>query len=214
MTGEEGLDPAASDYWARRYAEGVPRWDQGRPAPPLERAIAEADLGPGHRAFVPGCGLGHEALALARRGCRVTAVDFAAAAIDGLHRRARAEGLRVEGRVADIFAPLPDDEAGSYDALVEHTCFCAIPPDRRDDYVRLAARLLRPGGRLLGLFYEVDVPLAEGPPYVTTREDVETHFGPWFSVETLARPDDSFPHRRGREWLGCLRRRADGPPLD
>ena len=42
---------------------------------------------------------------------------------------------------------------GSFDVLFEHTCLCAIPPERRADYARAAATALRDGGLLLAVFF-------------------------------------------------------------
>ncbi|WP_353617220.1 hypothetical protein [Synechococcus sp. FACHB-909] len=44
-------------------------------------------------------------------------------------------------------------EPGSLTGIVEHTCFCAIDPGRRDAYIATVCRLLAPGGWLLGLFW-------------------------------------------------------------
>ena len=48
-----------------------------------------------------GCGLGIPALVAAARGAEVTAIDWAAEAIALLHTNAAANGLAVDGRVAD-----------------------------------------------------------------------------------------------------------------
>lgn len=49
-----------------------------------------------------GCGLGNLAVAAARRGCRVLALDGSATAIDHLRLRARNEGLAIEAQQADL----------------------------------------------------------------------------------------------------------------
>ncbi len=49
-----------------------------------------------------GCGLGNLALAAARRGCRVTALDASPTAIARLREAAAAETLRVEAHTADL----------------------------------------------------------------------------------------------------------------
>ncbi|MFZ2651752.1 MAG: class I SAM-dependent methyltransferase [Burkholderiaceae bacterium] len=49
-----------------------------------------------------GCGIGNLALAAARRGCSVLALDASAAAIEHLRRVAAAEGLGVEAAQADL----------------------------------------------------------------------------------------------------------------
>ena len=75
-TGEFG----AAD-WAARYEEEHTPWDLGAPHPALAAELEKDLLGRrrcGHdaRAFVPGCGRGHDALALAKAGWVVTAMDM------------------------------------------------------------------------------------------------------------------------------------------
>lgn len=192
----------SSQFWQAMYEAGTPPWDKGRAAPPLVRSLRQWPLAGGAKVLVPGCGFGHEALYLVDQGYAVTAVDFAAGAVDELRRRRG--GRAIEALQSDIFALRPAWEA-CFDRVVEHTCFCAIAPSRRDDYAALMHALLRPGGDLLGLFFEV--PDADGPPFCTTRGDIEKHFGPLFELDHIERPPDSFADRKGVEWLARLVRR-------
>lgn len=57
-----------------------------------------------------GCGLGNLALAAARRGARVTALDACAAAVENLRQLARTEGLAVEAMRRDLRAWRPERE--------------------------------------------------------------------------------------------------------
>lgn len=62
-----------------------------------------------------GCGLGNLALAAARNGCTVLALDASPAAITALQTRAREESLPVEAMAADLRDhPL----SGTYDSVV------------------------------------------------------------------------------------------------
>ena len=49
-----------------------------------------------------GCGMGNLAVAAARKGCTVTAVDASPAAIADLQERSSQLGLSIEARVADL----------------------------------------------------------------------------------------------------------------
>ena len=191
-----------SAFWQDRYERGAVGWDKGQAAPPLVRVLAEDGPGPEASVLVPGCGYGHEALHLARQGYRVVAIDFAPAAIARL--RQRAVGLSLEAIECDIFA-LPAAYDGLFEMVVEHTCFCAIPLDRRDDYAQVMARVLRRGGTLLGLFWELGE--EGGPPHNTSRRDLQRHFGSLFKLGTAERPGDSFTGRRGEEWLMRMTKR-------
>ena len=185
-----------SAFWQDRYEQGAAGWDKGQAAPPLVRALAGDGAAPGARVLVPGCGYGHEALHLARLGYQVVAIDFAPAAVARL--RQRAADLSLEAVECDIFA-LPANYNRLFDLVVEHTCFCAIPLDRRDDYAGVMARVLRPGGTLLGLFWELGE--EGGPPHNTSRRDLQRHFGSLFELGEAEQPGDSFAGRRDEEWL-------------
>ena len=61
------------------------------------------DLRPGDRVLYPGVGRGEDALAAARLGARVTAVDRSSAMLARLRRRLDAEGLSANLEHADLF---------------------------------------------------------------------------------------------------------------
>ncbi|MBK8260697.1 MAG: methyltransferase domain-containing protein [Nannocystis sp.] len=197
--------PSDPEFWQELYASGGDRWELGQPAPPLA-AYLEADPPRGQDALVVGCGRGHEARLLARLGAQVTAIDLAPAAItDARALLARDEPhLHVDFQVGDLF-----DLRGrppAFDLVLEHTCFCAIEPTRRGDYVRAIADALRPGGRLIALFYAHGRP--GGPPYTVDEDELLRRFQPDFEVERLLLAEGSIPQRAGHELLGVLRRRG------
>jgi SAM-dependent methyltransferase len=196
-----GLGPSDPNFWDSIFREGSGGWELGRPTPPLEAWFLEhspKDL----RALVVGCGRGHEARLLARLGARVTAIDFAPTAIAEA-RAATDPALAVDYRQRDLFtlAGGPPE----FDLVVEHTCFCAIDPARRDEYVDCVADVLRPGGALVGLFYAHGRP--GGPPFTTSRDELLARFGRRFDVVRLEVATDSILVRHRQELLGELRRR-------
>jgi hypothetical protein len=74
--------------------------------------------------------------------------------------------------------------------------------------------LLRPGGALLGLFFDVDDSMENGPPFATTNEDIHQHFDSFFDIATMEQPHDSFAKRLGREWLACMHLRESKTSTD
>ncbi|MEO8677010.1 MAG: methyltransferase domain-containing protein [Casimicrobiaceae bacterium] len=185
--------PSSFD-WADRYARNDTNWDLGMPHPELAARIAAGELH-ARRAFVGGCGRGHDALALARAEARVTAIDIVPALAEGLADRLRALGG--EFLVADALAFVPKEP---FDLVFEHTFFCALPPTLRPRWGELARRVLAPKGRLWALVFPFDKPLEQGgPPFGTTTDDLATALGPGFRLLEDAPVRHRSPKRAWRE---------------
>ncbi len=197
--GRNVSDPA---FWDEHYRRGDTGWDLGQAAPSLVAWLAGPEAPPpGRRVAVLGCGYGHEVLLFARAGHVVTGFDFSATAL--AVARERTEAARVVARFeqADIFT-LPARYKGGVDLVVEHTCFCAIDPTRRAEYVEVVYDVLAPGGQLVGLFYAHGQP--GGPPFTTSQEEVDRLFSPHFAIRRLEVALDSTPRRANQEILAVL----------
>ena len=155
--------------------------------------------------IVPGCGQGHEVKFFANQGWDVTGVDYASGAVDRL--QAELDGQQLSARVvhANFFELDPTHEA-AYDILLEQTFFCAIHPERRPDYIETAVRVLKPGGLLVGLFYETGK--EGGPPFNTTDQDIRRHFAGQFEILKVEKCDHSIERRQGKEWLSVMARKG------
>jgi SAM-dependent methyltransferase len=191
------------EFWQQLYETGGDGWELGQPAPPLVDVV-ERTPPPRGRVAVLGCGRGHDARFLASRGWEVVGYDFSTAAVTAARALARREGVAVTFEQRDIFS-LARDAHHAFDGVWEYTCFCAIDPARRDEYVRTAAAILRPGGWLLACFFPLRTAGA-GPPFPVSRAEVRRRFGPAFRLERAGPPLRSARGRLGREWLVFARR--------
>ena len=191
-------DTNAAAFWEEFYRRGTIEWDLGEPTPVFRRLLDEGMFAPG-RLIVPGAGSGHDAREFARRGFAVTAVDFAAEAVQMMRELAEPDAP-VEAVQADIF-DLPHTLDGSFDYVLEYMCFCAIDPQRRPEYADLVARLLRPGGVLIDLAFPVGT-RPGGPPYAVNPDGIAYMFERrGFALLSRASPPDSVPPRCGVEEL-------------
>jgi len=164
--------------WAGRYASEDTPWDLGRPHPELEYRRADWQLAPGATVLVPGCGRGHDALALAAAGMIVTAIDIVPEIGEVLSPRLEERGGRF--LLGDALASYP---GAGFDAIWEHTFFCALHPSQRSDYGDMVARVLRPYGRLLGVAFPADRPDdMEGPPYRAGIDELKAALGGRFRL--------------------------------
>ena len=193
------------NFWNGRYLEKNTGWDLGKVAPPFVHLVESRALVPYSSILIPGAGRGWEALYLAELGFAVTCVDFAPEAVAEGRALAERHGVRVSYVEEDLFRLSPE-HYGRFDYLLEQTCFCAIDPDRRREYREMAARMVRPGGELVGLFYVHG--REGGPPWTTTSEEVRDLFSPHFDFIEFAVTPHSVESRKGEEILARLRRRG------
>jgi SAM-dependent methyltransferase len=131
--------------WDRRYAGSDLVWGSG-PNRWVEQRCG--DLPPG-RALDLACGEGRNALWLAARGWRVTAVDFSRVALDRGAELAAEQGPQTAAAVEWVCADLLayDPEPAGYDLVV--VTYLQLPAASRREVVRRAVRALASGGRLV-----------------------------------------------------------------
>ena len=187
--------------WEDRYRTGDMPWEKGAPHPALIDFLKRSQV---HgRVLVPGCGTGHDVRALAATADEVVGLDIAPSAIARAKAQPAVGGERYQS--GDFFA-LPEKLRGVFDVVFEHTCFCAIDPSLRADYVAAVAGALKPDGHLLAVFYldpGLD-PGETGPPFGVTREELDTFFSPRFTLVREWKPAATYPGREGRETCRLL----------
>ena len=194
-----------SVFWESRYLSANAPWDLGEPTPPLVSFLQQAIAPKSGKIIVLGCGQGQDAVFLAQQGLTVTAVDFAPSAVQATQNLAASKEVTLTVMEQDIFS-LKENHKNQFDYLFEHTCFCAIAPECRQDYVELAATLLKPNGALYGIFFTHN--RDGGPPWATTIAEVKELFSPYFDIEDLSLISNSIPRRQGFEHWGSLRRKS------
>jgi SAM-dependent methyltransferase len=142
-TGADGAP--AGEFWDDFYGASERVWS-GRPNAVLAREAA--GLVPGC-ALDLGCGEGADAIWLARRGWRVTAVDVSRVALDRGAGQARRAGVadRIDWRRHDLAESFP---GGVFDLVSAHFLHAPSPVDLpRERILRDAAAAVSPGGVLL-----------------------------------------------------------------
>jgi tellurite methyltransferase len=127
-----------------------------------------------------GCGLGNLARAAARQGCRVTAFDGSAAAIDHLAAVAAAGDLSLVARRIDFAA---ENAAGEFDAVVAIGLLMFFARPRSTELLAAVQRATRPGGvAIVNVLIEGTTFLAmfgEGQYTLFGRDEVERAFAGW-----------------------------------
>lgn len=94
-----------------------------------------------------GCGPGLYAQRLARKGAKVTGIDFSGRSIAYAREQANKEGLEIEYLHQDYLDFQPEQR---YDLILLIFCdFCALGPGQRSRLLKIFADSLAPGGQLL-----------------------------------------------------------------
>jgi SAM-dependent methyltransferase len=150
------------------------RWDDGRAHPLLVSwldAQAVDTVRPGARVIVVGCGLGHDARELARRGYDVTAFDVSQTAVEWA-RNVDPDWAEIF-TVADLF-DLPSRWRRRFDLVVEIYTVQALPPATRSASMAAIESLLHPHGTLVMIARGADAPqtLDDGPPWALTTDEI------------------------------------------
>jgi SAM-dependent methyltransferase len=163
-----------SEDWDSRYAEQELVWSAG---PNRFLAGEAADLPPG-RALDLACGEGRNALWLAERGWRVTAVDFSRVAVEKGGRIADERGLAVEFVVADLLEYEPAAQA--YDLAI--VFYLHLVADELATVLARAAGAVAPGGTFLLVGHDLrNLTAGHGGPrdasVLYTPEDVVASLG-------------------------------------
>ncbi len=184
-----GIDPSSVDWEAMYADEGDGMWS-GHVNGSL---VAELDhiAGPG-RALDVGCGEGADALWLAERGWRVTAIDVAPTAV--ARGRTEAERRGVDGIAWIAGDLLADPPAEPFDLVSLH--YPAFPIGDRERVSATLRSLVAPAGTLLVVGHAPPENLSEAhfdPADWTQPDDLVDDLGDGWAVEcheTRPRPGD------------------------
>jgi len=196
------------DDWAAKYvASGERRWAREAPVWGIF-SVSESEVGmlpeglAGKDAIELGCGTAYVSAWLARRGARVVGIDNSEAQLATAQRLQREHALDfplLHGNAETV--PYPD---ASFDfAISEYGASLWADPER---WVPEAARLLRPGGRLVFLVNSFLLMLC-----VPAEEDVaatERLLRPAFGMYRMEWPDHQGVefHLSHGDWIRLLRR--------
>jgi SAM-dependent methyltransferase len=193
----DGDKPDANDYdqlYRDAADSGGPPWNISGPQPALAKVLHDGVKGP--KVLDVGCGTGELALALARRGYQVTAVDISRVAIDLARAKAAGEGLTVDFMVQDATdLSLP---SAPFDSVFDSGLLHSL--HRRgggevDDYLALLPGLAAPGATV----FVLAVSLAAGHGWGVTEAFLRGSFREPDWVDTQVEEIDVAAQTGGQE---------------
>jgi SAM-dependent methyltransferase len=186
----ESNDSSRPSFWDVRYATGTTPWDfHGVPAA-LKKFLNNSEP---RSVLIPGCGAGYEVRAFHESGWKVTAIDFSPVAVE----RAQSElGTLASCVMQDDFFT-HDFGSMRFDVIYERTFLCALPPTLWPAYVNQMTKLLRPNGKLVGIFFYGQQ--TDPPPYPLSPKKAFELFREKFSLIKNVPLADSLPIFQGNE---------------
>ncbi len=205
-------------YFEEAYRTGRHGWGVDEPSPYLTDFLRR--LKPqvrGGAVLDVGCGEGRHAIAAARLGYRVTAIDYEPLALARARRAAKEKGAAaVRFRRADVFA-LPFADA-SFDIVLDYGCLHHQKKSDWAAYRRSILRVLKPAGYYILSVFSPDFRMFRGrgrPWHIAygayrrcfTRQDLEGLFGRHFDAVEWREEKGT----NGGFWHVLFRRRANTP---
>ena len=193
------------EYWSNRYEEQRTGWDIGYPSTPLKEYIDQL-TNKNISILIPGAGNAHEAVYLYEQGFKnIFIMDISVIPLENFHI-AHPNFPKKYLLHQDFFK-----HEGQYDLILEQTFFCSFPPseENRIGYVKKMKSLLKPTGKLVGLWF--DVPLTgdmEKRPFGGTKKIYLKYFKPYFNRIQLEKAYNSIPDRKGKELFGFFENKS------
>ena len=199
------------DFWEEIYLSGHMPWDIGQVAPAFVKYFRDKTAFKS-QVVVLGCGYGHDAFYVSElnKNFQVYGFDFSYNAIKYCNEIKQKENLtNIDFYQVDFFELVKDKNWGNhFDYVIEHTSLAAIDPERRKEYVDLIKYLLKPNGKLIGLFFIKPKELG-GPPFGITLEEIRKLFKEDFAeVEKLHYEKCLHSNKlRGEEWFAVFQKK-------
>lgn len=179
-------------FWSKRYTDGQTGWDIGYVSTPIKEYVDQLEDNK-ITILIPGAGNSYEGQYLYDQGFHHTHLcDISTHPIENFKKRT---------------PQFPEDQlhhqdfftlTGKYDLIIEQTFFCAIPRDRRMDYIDQVSSLLKPGGKLVGLLFDMEFD-REGPPHGGSEEEYRKNFSRKLDIKLMEPCYNSIEPRMGSE---------------
>ncbi len=180
------------EYWEERYREENTGWDIGEISSPLKAYIDQLQ-DKSFRILIPGGGNSYEAEYLFSLGFQNVFVnDITELPLKNL--KERIPSFPNSNLILMDFFDIQDQ----FNLIIEQTFFCALPVNRRVEYVKKMHELLLPEGRLAGVLFNTQFD-KEGPPFGGDREEYLNLFNKKFHIKTLENCYNSIQPRLGNE---------------
>ncbi len=180
---EKTLEKQIEDQWESDYSRAdIPNmpWEAFKPPSRLVKLIDSGKMKIG-KAIDLGCGLGTNAIYLAKRGFDVTALDVSKTALKYAEERVAKENVKIN--FVQGFAHKLNFPEKTFSLVFDRGCFHHIPIEFRESYLKEIDRVLADKGSYYLECFSSNCVFDFG--YKFSKEDIEKIFGDKFEVELI-----------------------------
>jgi SAM-dependent methyltransferase len=178
--------------WNSKWEQNQTGWDIGYVSTPIREYIDQLE-NKNLNILIPGSGNSYEGEYLFKKGfTNITLLDYSNVPFENLRKRCPEfpKNSLVNG---DFFK-----HKGKYDLIIEQTFFSSFKPQLRKLYAEKIHDLLKPGGKLVGLLFGIEL-YSDHPPFGGDTKEYRNLFSPWFKINTMKTAYNSIEPRMGNE---------------
>ena len=180
------------EYWDSKWEAQQTGWDIGYISTPIKEYIDQLtnkDL----NIMIPGAGNSYEGEYLFKQGFEnVSILDLSKVPFNNLKKRCP-DFPNKSLIIGDFF-----EHQGIYDLIIEQTFFSSFQPKFRPQYANKVHELLKPGGKLVGVLFQVEL-YDDHPPYGGSKQEYLELFDPLFKIQLMETANNSIKPRMGSE---------------
>ncbi len=180
MANKEELEKQMEEQWESDYSKAdIPNlpWEAFKPPSKLIKLIDSGKIKIG-KAIDLGCGLGTNAVYLAKTGFEVTALDVSKTALKYASGQAEKAGVKIN--FIQGFAHKLDFPEKAFTLVFDRGCFHHIPPELRQDYLNGICRILADNGSYYLECFSSNCQFDYG--YKFSKSDIKNIFGEKFEI--------------------------------
>ncbi len=184
-------------YWISRWKRGKTGFHMENGYPGLKRNWKNLNLPPDPVVLVPLAGKSLDIMCLSEKSQKVIAVEISEIAINQFftdnHLNATVDhyagfDIYSAGNISfwcGDFMKLPRKPLLSIDLIYDKGSLIALPPDKRNDYIKKLISICSPHTNILMHLISYPGQNMPGPPFSVTKADIERDFGEHFRIHEL-----------------------------
>ena len=183
--------------WNSKWEQNQIGWDIGSISTPIKSYIDQL-TDRNIKIMIPGAGNSYEGEYLFNQGFKnISILDLSRIPFNNLKKRCP-DFPDDSLIIGDFF-----EHQGNYDLIIEQTFFSSFQPKFRSSYANKIHDLLKPGGKLVGLLFGIEL-YHDHPPYGGSKQEYKDLFEPLFKIRLMETAHNSIKPRMGNELFMIL----------